>query len=162
MSDEASPAKSDLVSPPAYWSSIYAMALCSFILVASEFMPVSLLTPMAADLHLTEGQAGQTISICSIAALITSLAIRNLVGSMDRRLVLLFLTSLLAVSGPLVAFAPNYTVLLAGRILVGVALGGFWSLSAATSMRLVPSDAVPKALAVISSGTAIAGTVAAP
>lgn len=31
------------------------MTLCVFALIASEFMPVSLLTPMAADLHVSEG-----------------------------------------------------------------------------------------------------------
>ncbi|GKT25461.1 hypothetical protein AVHM3334_18025 [Acidovorax sp. SUPP3334] len=38
------------------------MALCVFALIASEFMPVSLLTPMAADLGVTEGLAGQGAS----------------------------------------------------------------------------------------------------
>lgn len=162
MSLETRSAPAEPEDRPAYWGAVYAMALCSFVLVAAEFMPVSLLTPMATDLRLTEGQAGQTVSICSLAALFTSLTIRKLAGSVDRRLVLLFLTALLTISGPLVAFAPNFAVLMAGRVLVGVALGGFWSLSAATSMRLVPAHSVPKALAVISGGTAIAGTVAAP
>jgi hypothetical protein len=31
---------------PAYWSGVFAMTLCVFALIASEFMPVSLLTPM--------------------------------------------------------------------------------------------------------------------
>ncbi|URM26246.1 hypothetical protein LLY42_20170 [Pseudomonas frederiksbergensis] len=30
---------------------VFAMSLAAFVLVASEFMPVSLLTPIAADLH---------------------------------------------------------------------------------------------------------------
>lgn len=145
-----------------YWGAVYAMALCSFVLVAAEFMPVSLLSPIASDLSLSEGQAGQTVSICSLAALLSSLTIRKLAGSVDRRRVLLFLTALLTISGPLVALAPNYAVLMSGRVFVGVALGGFWSMSAATAMRLVPPRSVPRALAVISGGTAIAGTVAAP
>ncbi|WP_239537128.1 hypothetical protein, partial [Serratia marcescens] len=33
------------------------MALCVFALIASEFMPVSLLTPIATDLHVSEGVA---------------------------------------------------------------------------------------------------------
>ncbi len=45
------------------WGAVLAMSLCAFALVASEFLPVSLLTPIAADLSLTEGQAGQAISI---------------------------------------------------------------------------------------------------
>jgi predicted MFS family arabinose efflux permease len=43
----------------AYWSGVLAMTLCVFVLIASEFMPVSLLTPIAADLRVSEGLAGQ-------------------------------------------------------------------------------------------------------
>jgi predicted MFS family arabinose efflux permease len=35
------------------------MALCVALPIASEFMPVRLLTPVATDLHATEGMAGQ-------------------------------------------------------------------------------------------------------
>ena len=42
----------------AAWGAVLAMSLGAFALVASEFMPVSLLTPIAGDLHVSEGQAG--------------------------------------------------------------------------------------------------------
>lgn len=48
---------------PAAWSGVFALALSAFALVASEFMPVSLLTQVAAGLHVTEGQAGQSIAV---------------------------------------------------------------------------------------------------
>lgn len=32
-------------------------------LIAAEFLPVSLLTPIAADLHAAEGMTGQAISV---------------------------------------------------------------------------------------------------
>ncbi|CAI1192231.1 Purine ribonucleoside efflux pump nepI [Serratia proteamaculans] len=47
----------------ACWSGVFAMTLCVFVLIASEFMPVSLLTPIARDLGVTEGLAGQGITI---------------------------------------------------------------------------------------------------
>lgn len=50
---------SGLHNTRAYWSGVLAMTLCVFVLIASEFMPVSLLTPIAGDLHITEGLAGQ-------------------------------------------------------------------------------------------------------
>lgn len=146
----------------AAWGAIYAMTLCTFVLVASEFMPVSLLSPIAHDLHLTEGQAGQAISISGLFAMLTSLSITRFIAGMDRRRVLLMLTALLIVSGTLVALAPNDIVLMAGRAFVGVAIGGFWSMSAAMAMRLVPAKSVPKALALMNGGNAIACTVAAP
>jgi len=147
---------------PARWGAVYAMALCSFVLIASEFMPVSLLSPIAHTLNLTEGKAGQAIAISGLFAVITSLSLSSVLGKTDRRIVLLVLTSLLVISGAIVAFAPTYLVFMAGRALLGIAIGGFWSMSAAIAMRLVPSHVVPKALAVISGGNALATVLAAP
>lgn len=146
----------------ARWGAVYAMALSSFVLVASEFMPVSLLSPIARTLHLTEGQAGQAISISGLFAVVTSLSLSPVMGRLDRRLVLLGLTGLLVVSGGIVAIAPSYLVFMAGRALLGIAIGGFWSMSAAIAMRLVPPASVGKALAVINGGNALATVVAAP
>ena len=50
-------------TPLAAWGAVFAMSLCVFVLIASEFMPVSLLTPIATDLHMTEGEAGQAIAV---------------------------------------------------------------------------------------------------
>ncbi len=149
-------------SSPAAWGALYAMTLCTFVLVASEFMPISLLSPIAHDLHLTEGQAGQAISISGLFAMVASLSLSRVIGRRDRRHVLLALTALLVVSGSLVALAPNYALLMAGRALLGIAIGGFWSMSAAIAMRLVPPASVPKALAVLNGGSAIAAMVGAP
>jgi len=144
------------------WGAVYAMTLCTFVLVASEFMPVSLLSPIARELQLSEGQAGQAIAISGLFAMVASLSIGRLIGGVDRRLVLLCLTALLILSGGVVAFAPNYAVLMVGRAILGIAIGGFWSMSAAIVMRLVPADSVPRALAVLNGGNAIATVVGAP
>ena len=144
------------------WGAVLSMALCVSVLIASEFMPVSLLTPIAHDLALSEGRAGQAISISGIFAVLTSLLNAPLTGRFDRRRVLLGFTALLTVSGVVVATAGSYTVFMLGRALLGVAIGGFWSMSTATIMRLVPPAAVPKALATINGGNALAATIAAP
>jgi DHA1 family purine ribonucleoside efflux pump-like MFS transporter len=144
------------------WSSVWAMALCAFVLVASEFMPVSLLTPIANDLNITEGQAGQSITASGLFGLLTSLFLTTIIGKTDRKTVMLFFTFLMGISGLMVAFAPNTTIFMLGRVLLGICIGGFWGMSAATAMRLVPKQSVPKALAVINGGNALATTIAAP
>lgn len=150
------------LSRPSHWGGVLAMTLCVFALIASEFMPVSLLTPLAVDLHVSEGAAGQGIAISGAFAVLTSLSITWLPGSMDRKTLLLILTSLMAISGAVVALAPSFTLYMVGRALIGVVIGGFWSMSAATAMRLVPDDQVPKALAVLNGGNALATVIAAP
>lgn len=144
------------------WSGVLAISVCAFALVASEFLPVSLLTPIANDLGITEGMAGQGIAISGAFAVLTSLFISSLAGSLNRKTLLLGLTVAMGVSGAIVALAPNYLVYMLGRALIGVVIGGFWSMSAATAMRLVPADDVPRALAIVNGGNALATVVAAP
>ena len=147
---------------PAHWGGVFAMSLCVFALIASEFMPVSLLTPMASELQVSEGMIGQGIAISGVFAVLTSLSVSTLAGSMNRKTLLLGLTALMAVSGALVATAPGYLLFMAGRALIGVVIGGFWSMSAATAMRLVPAHQVPRALAIFNGGNALATVLAAP
>ncbi|MDB5674751.1 MAG: hypothetical protein JWM65_1733 [Sphingomonas bacterium] len=144
------------------WSAVFALTLCVSTLIASEFMPVSILTPIAADLHLTEGAAGQAISISGLFAVLTSLSIARVTHGLDRRVLLLGLTLLMLLSGLTVAFAPNFLVFMAGRAMIGIVVGGFWSMSAATVMRLLPESEVPHGLALLNGGNALATTVAAP
>ena len=154
--------KKNELSPRQTWSAVGSMALCVSMLIAAEFMPVSLLTPIARDLRATEGMAGQAISISGLFALVASLLIATVAGRYNRRPVLLGLTDVMLASLILVAVAPNFLVLMIARALLGVVVGGFWSLSTATVMRLVPEETVPKALGIIYTGLAVASAFAAP
>lgn len=149
-------------SQKAAWGAVFSMTLCVFVLIASEFMPVSLLTPIASSLSISEGQAGQAISISGVFAVITSLFIATITRRLDRRIVVLGLTALLTVSGIIVTCAPTYPVLMIGRALLGISIGGFWSMSTAIVMRLVSGSQVPAALALLNAGNAIAATISAP
>ncbi|MFU0920683.1 MFS transporter [Kluyvera sichuanensis] len=144
------------------WRAVWALGLGVFGLITAEFLPASLLTPMAASLGVTEGVAGQTVTATALVALVTGLLITSATKSLDRRWVLMFFTLMQIVSSLLVAFAPSLQVLLLGRLLLGVAIGGFWAMSTATTMRLVPAGDVPKALSIIFAGVSIATVVAAP
>jgi len=162
---EVTPSQNSVASEPVAdpsWTAIYGMAVCVAVLIASEFMPVSLLSPIAADLGLTEGQAGQAIAISGVFAVITSFSIAVVSGNIDRKWVLLALSSLLIVSGVMVALAPNFPVLMAGRALLGIAISGFWSMSTATIMRLVPAASLPRGLAIVYGGNAVAAAISAP
>jgi predicted MFS family arabinose efflux permease len=144
------------------WTAIFAIALGVAGLIIAEFLPAGMLTPMARDLRITEGMAGQAVTATSLFAVLSSLLIAYLTRTINRRYVLLSLSSALIASNLLVAFAPNFTVLLIGRVLLGISLGGFWSMAAATATRLVKSESVPKALAIIFGASSFASVFAAP
>ncbi|MCS6910263.1 MAG: MFS transporter [Anaerolineales bacterium] len=167
MSDTTSPLKTmnsgveeEIVKPA--WGAIFALTFGVIVLTAAQTLPVSLLTPMAADLHISEGLAGQTMTATSAAAFVTSLVIAFAARSLDRRVLLLLLAILQIASNLLVVAAPNPVLLLLARMLLGIALGGTWSFCAAVAMRLAPTPLVPRALSIIFGGGTIASIAAVP
>lgn len=146
----------------AKWMAVYAVSLGVAGLITSEFLPVSILTPIAQDMQVSEGAAGQSISVTALIALFSSLLIGILTRKIDRRWVLLSFSVLQIVSNLLVAFAPTFLLLMVGRVLLGVAVGGFWAMSIPITMRLVPEKLVSKALAIIFSAVSIATVLSAP
>lgn len=145
-----------------HWSAVAAMSLCVALLIAAEFMPVSLLTPIATDLGASNGMAGLAIAISGLFAVPTSLLIAPLSHRLDRRHVLMGLAVVMLTSLIVIALSPNFTVLMVARALLGIVIGGFWALATATIMRLVSSQSVPKALGILYTGNAVATAFAAP
>ncbi|WCN79496.1 MFS transporter [Micromonospora sp. LH3U1] len=144
------------------WAGVVSLSLGIFAIVMSEFLPASLLPVIADDLRVSEGTAGQSVSITAFAAALSALLISVVLPRADRRHVMIGLTLLAAVSNLIVALAPNFSVLLAARLLLGVALGGFWAMATAMAAQLVPADHVGRALTIINSGVAAATVAAVP
>ncbi|PLD16983.1 MFS transporter [Klebsiella quasipneumoniae] len=159
-SNEAKPHARELARPN--WSAVFAVAFCVACLITVEFLPVSLLTPMALDLGISEGMAGQSVTTTAFVAMFSSLFITSVIGKTDRRYVVILFSLLLTLSCLLVSFADRFTLLLLGRACLGLALGGFWAMSASLTMRLVPMRVVPKALSIIFGAVSIALVIAAP
>ena len=157
-SNETKPHARELARPN--WSAVFAVAFCVACLITVEFLPVSLLTPMALDLGISEGMAGQSVTTTAFVAMFSSLFITTVIGKTDRRYVVILFSLLLTLSCLLVSFADSFT-LTTGARLSGPALGGFWAMSASLTMRLVPMRVVPKALSIIFGAVSIALVIAA-
>ena len=154
--------KMDHAEDKGAWGAVLSMSLCVALLISAEFMPVSLLTPIADSLGATEGQTGQAISISGFFAVAASLVVTTAAGRLDRKWVLLAMTGLMLVSLVMIAMAPSFLVLMIARALLGISIGGFWSLGTAVIMRLVPKERVSSALSVMYAGQASAAAFAAP
>ncbi|MHA6627434.1 MFS transporter [Pseudonocardia sichuanensis] len=133
-----------------------------FTVVTSEMLPVGLLTPMAAALGITEGTAGQTLTTTGLVAAVAAPLVVPALGRLDRRRALVALLVLLAVANLLAAWSPGFAVMVVARVLVGIAMGGVWSLAAGLAVRLVPAAAVGRATATIFSGIAVASVLGVP
>ena len=161
--DGAAAAVHDTAPPerPA-WSGVAALSLSVFGLVTAEFLPPSVLTPLASDLGVSLGAAGQAVTATAVVGAFAALLVPVVTSRWDRRLVLLGLLLLLGVSNLMTAAAVNLPMLLAARVVLGVSLGGFWSMAAATTMRLVPMPVLPRAMSIVFTGVTVATVSAAP
>lgn len=146
----------------AAWPAVFSLAMGVFGLVTAEFLPASLLTPIAADLRISDGAAGQAVTATAVIGAVAGIATAIVTRSLDRRIVMWSLTALLVVSSLLAAAANSLPMLLGARLLLGIGLGGFWSMAAAMAMRLVPMSLMPRAMAIIFTGVSVATVSAAP
>jgi predicted MFS family arabinose efflux permease len=146
----------------AAWPAVVALAFGVFGLVTGEFLPASLLTPIAGDLGISNGTAGQAVTVTALVAGVAGPGVVLGAGRVDRRLVVLALSLLLIASNLMAAAASSVWMLLAARVGLGIALGAFWSLAAALALRLVPAHLMPRAMSVIFTGVSAATVCAAP
>jgi predicted MFS family arabinose efflux permease len=128
------------------WGAVVSLALGVFGLVTAEFLPASLLTRLAQDLGVSEGAAGQAVTATAVVGAISAPTMAIITRRLDRRLVMWILSVLLIVSNLVAAFASSLTMLLLARVVLGVALGGFWSMSAA-SWSIMPASLPPTPMA---------------
>ncbi|MCD2498833.1 MFS transporter [Microbacterium nymphoidis] len=158
----ASPASTRSIGRGRGLAALVAMAVTSFILITAEFLPGGLLTLIAADLGVTAGQAGQAVTVTALAGLLIAPTITLIVPGLDRRVVMTALAALAAVSDLAVALAPNLLTLLLSRLLIGAAIGGFWSLSLAVVARITSPSGVARGMMIVNVGNTLASVIGVP
>jgi predicted MFS family arabinose efflux permease len=141
------------------WLSVISLAFGTFVLINTEFLPIGLLTPIAHSLNVSEGRAGLAVMLPGLAAAASAILLLLFSRQLNRRTLLLFLSAMVILSNAAAMLAPSFGVLLIGRIILGVAVGGFWSFAIPAGRRLVAEEQGARATSLISAGVAV-GTVA--
>ncbi len=141
---------------PRQWLPLLAIAICVFIVNMSEFMPIGLLTDIAADFSISESSAGLIISVYAWAVAILSLPIMLLLRKMEYRRMLLMCIGLFAFFQILSGLSNSYAMLMVSRLGVAVAHSIFWSIATPLAVRVVPPELQKLALSTVATGTSIA------
>src|SRR4051812_29038602 len=121
------------------WLAVLSIAVGAFALVTTEFLPVGLLPSIAAELGVTEGVAGLMVTIPGLMGALAAILVTVGIGKTDRRYAIWGLTATLIVSNLIVALSHSFPLVLFGRALLGVGVGGFWAIGPALGTRLVPA-----------------------
>ncbi len=145
------------------WFALLSVAIGAFALVTSEFLPVGLLSDIATDLNISVGTAGLMVTAPGVIAAFAAPLVTVGVGKIDRRYLLWALTLLMIISNLIATFSNNFTILLIGRLLLGLGIGGFWSIAVALSGRLAPPGVeMGRASSVIFTGVTLATILGVP
>lgn len=135
-----------------------ALSTGTAALVGSEFVPAGVLPQMASDLGVTEGRAGLAVAATALAGAFTAPTIATLLPRAERRAVLLGLLALATLSNLVVMLAPGLPLVLCARVLLGIAIAGYWSLTFSVGVRATGRPAlISTALALGTSAATIVG-----
>ena len=132
------------------------MTLSTFVFNTSEFMPIGLLTDIAADFNMTESAAGMLISVYAWAVMILSLPLMLCVTKVPPKRLLLGVIVLFGICQLLSAASVNFWMLMAARIGVAAAHAVFWSIITPLAVRVAPSSKASLALSMVGMGTSVA------
>jgi predicted MFS family arabinose efflux permease len=133
-----------------------------FAIVTTEILPIGLLTSIGAGFDVSDGRAGLMMTMPGFLAAVAAPLVTVTTARLDRRAMLCALILLLAIANLLAAAATDYWLLLVSRALVGVTIGGFWSIGAGLASRLVPPESVGRATAVIFSSVPLGSVLGVP
>jgi len=144
------------------WLPILGITFSAFVFNTSEFIPISLLSDIAADFNITEARAGMLISVYALVVTIMSLPLMLLVSKMEFRKLLLGTLMVFIASQILCALSPSFITLLLSRISMAAAHSVFWGIAAPMAVRIAPEGKKSAALGMISAGTSIAMILGLP
>ena len=143
---------------PASWWAIASVALGAFATVTTEFLPVGLLPAIAEELDVSISHAGLMMAVPGVLAALAAPTCIALFSKVDRKHLLLGLLAMLLCSNLIVGSSEHFGLTLAGRVLLGFALGGFWTIAGSLGPRLRPGKDGVRATAYILAGVTL-GTV---
>jgi predicted MFS family arabinose efflux permease len=141
---------------------IAVLALSCFFAITTELMPVGLLGQMSDTLHVSQSTMGIVVTVYALAVAILALPLTWATARLPRRTVLVVTLAGYAASNLIVALAPSFAVVCAGRIVGGVAHALFFSVASAYATRIVPPRLAGRAIAFVYSGSSLGFVVGVP
>ncbi|AQA03463.1 MFS transporter [Mycobacterium sp. MS1601] len=137
---------------------LLSLALASCLAVTTEMLPIGLLPAISATFDTSDATTGLLVSLYAVMVATLAVPLTQLTAGLRRKPLLLSTLFCYLLSNLVVALAPTFAVLAAGRVIGGITHALFFSLCIGYVPRLVNRSHVGRALS-IATGGASAGFV---
>ena len=144
------------------WIALIVLSLSSFAIVTTELAPIGLLSALAHDLNQSEAITGLIVTGYGWVAAISALCSIVLLIRFPRKMVLMIMLLILAISNIIVAYSSSFNMIFSARIIGAIAHGSFWALIGAVAYSLVPKHQLGLATSIIFSGVSVASILGVP
>jgi len=144
------------------WANLLALSMAAFITILTETLPAALLPQMAQDLGVSQAWIGQTVTTYAFGSLVAAIPLVTMTRSMRRRPLLMAAVLGFALANSVTALSDSFTLIMAARIVAGMAAGMLWALLAGYATRLVAPQFRGRAIAVAMAGTPLALSLGVP
>jgi DHA1 family inner membrane transport protein len=141
---------------------LVALALGGFGIGLTEFLIAGLLPQVASSLTVSEAAAGWLISGYALSVAVGAIALTAATARLPRKQVLIGLVALFVLGNLLSAVAPNYPVMLLGRIVAALCHGSFFGIGSLVARSLVAPEKKSRAVAVMFAGLTVANVLGVP
>ncbi len=141
---------------------LIALALGGFGIGLTEFVIMGLLPQVAADFRVTEATAGWLISGYALAVVVGALGLTAAVTRFERKPVLAVLMVLFIAGNLVSALAPDYSMMMVGRIIAALSHGAFFGIGAVVAASMVAPNKKAGAIAIMFTGLTAANVLGVP
>ncbi|OIK03761.1 MFS transporter [Streptomyces monashensis] len=138
------------------------MALGGFGIGLTEFLVAGLLPQIASSFAVSEATAGRLISGYALSVAVGAIALTAATARLPRKSVLVGLVALFVIGNLLSAVAPDYPVMLLGRIVAALCHGSFFGIGSLVARGLVAPERKSRAVAVMFAGLTVANVLGVP
>jgi DHA1 family arabinose polymer transporter-like MFS transporter len=142
--------------------SLLALTLGGLGIGITEFVMMGLLPDIAKDLSITIPQAGHLISAYALGVVIGAPLLVVIAGSYPPKKILMVLILMFTVFNALSAFAPDYNMMFAARLLAGLPHGAFFGVGSVVASRIAEKGKEAQSVSLMFAGLTIANVVGVP